>query len=404
MMAIGEDAKIDKSGANKILQLLGASKEEEKSQGKDQGETGEKRETKEDEKASIPKIKDEEPKPDEPRKADASSVAKSMDKSPEKGITKGKEQDKAASQEKQATEPEKKETVSEDIPSDKKADEVAKEKEKNKRDPGGNLAKEVYRIARESEKKKKPPLKEQERVTKRIEMHPQLIAVWRTEGGAGATAFSCGLAHYLGKIGIRGVLLVDLNFAEGGSDAGFILNAAINPYIEKPKSGSIESMVQRGKGRKFDFLQSPPTIEFGEEIGADELSEILEMANRKYTVVIVDMPNEANARVAEVLERADTLFIISTLTDWPLARTKTIAEDLDVRARIVLVGNRTNGTRKNLKDIASVIGIEPGGIIEDDKSMKNALESHQIIEAGSFYEGVKKIANMYLFGLEEKKR
>ncbi len=281
--------------------------------------------------------------------------------------------------------------------------------EDEKQEPGGKnegaskeLAAEVYKIARASEKKKEKKVAESVAAPKHVIMKPQVIAVWRTEGGAGATAFSCNLAHYLGKVGIHGVMLMDLNFTEGGSDAGFILDAAITPYIEKPKDGEIKHMIQKGKGYKFGFLQSPPTMEFGEMIQAEDVREILDIATKTHTAVVVDMPNDPNPRVAAVLERADTLFIISTLADWPLARAKTIMEDLGIPARVVLVGNRTGGTKKNLKTLAQVIGVEAGGVIADDKALKAALDAHQINENGIFYGGVKRIANMYLFGLNGK--
>ncbi len=170
----------------------------------------------------------------------------------------------------------------------------------------------------------------------------KIIVFIKAKGGVGSTILSLFLAYIFRKMK---TLLVDLNFSEGGGDIGFYLNIPKTPniiaftegYNRNAMENSIVNLID-----DLDILQAPPTYELSKKMDLQDIYSLIDIAKRKYHLIIFDLPNQINDMCLGVLDIADLVIMVSDYTPGSISRlvsinNRFIYNDLEK----ILVMNRT---------------------------------------------------------------
>ncbi|AFK85912.1 MULTISPECIES: AAA family ATPase [Thermoanaerobacterium] len=169
-------------------------------------------------------------------------------------------------------------------------------------------------------------VKELEEKKKGKEIRPlrqEVIAVYSFKGGVGKTTFVKVLFESLEK-NIK-VLVVDLNFRDGGSDLSFLLDLPVIPHIgmylkEKTKESFFKNLIEYSTN--ISILQAPPKLSFVKDIKPEDVENIIKFARTKFDVIIFDLPYEFNEVVKAVLDGATKIVALSKGTEGEFARMK----------------------------------------------------------------------------------
>lgn len=177
-----------------------------------------------------------------------------------------------------------------------------------KDDLGGCAVKE---LDEEKEKKGIRPLRQ------------EVIAVYSFKGGVGKTTFAKTLLESLEK-DIK-VLVVDLNFRDGGSDLSFMLDLPVLPHIgmylkERTKESFFENLIEYSSN--VSILQSPPKVSLVRDIKESDVDAVVKFARSKFDVIIFDLPDEFNEIVKAALDNAAKIVVLSKGTEGEYARMK----------------------------------------------------------------------------------
>ncbi|ERM92499.1 hypothetical protein O163_04870 [Caldanaerobacter subterraneus subsp. yonseiensis KB-1] len=169
----------------------------------------------------------------------------------------------------------------------------------------------VKKLEEEKEKKGIRPLRQ------------EVIAVYSFKGGVGKTTLVKTLLESLEK-DIK-VLVVDLNFHDGGSDLSFTLDLPVLPHIgmwlkERTKKSFFENLIEYKPN--VSILQSPPKRSLVSGITERDIDEIMRLARSKFDVIIFDLPNEFNEIVKAALDNATKIVVLSKGTEGEFARMK----------------------------------------------------------------------------------
>lgn len=141
----------------------------------------------------------------------------------------------------------------------------------------------------------------------------KIIAVWSVKGGAGKTTTVKRIAELFNK-NIK-VLIIDLNFQDGGSDLSYMLELPVIPHIgmwfkEKTEQGFLNALIQY-KSNIF-ILQAPPKRNLVPHIDKQDIETLIKYARKNFDVIIFDLPNEYSKVVESVFENATKRIIVST--------------------------------------------------------------------------------------------
>jgi cellulose biosynthesis protein BcsQ len=121
------------------------------------------------------------------------------------------------------------------------------------------------------------------------------------------------------------VLIVDLNFQDGGSDLSFALDLPVLPHIgmwlrERIKESFFENLIEYSPN--VFILQSPPKVSLVKDISGNDIDTIVKFARSKFDVIIFDLPDEFNEIVKAALDNASKIIVLSQGTKGELARMK----------------------------------------------------------------------------------
>jgi Flp pilus assembly CpaE family ATPase len=92
----------------------------------------------------------------------------------------------------------------------------------------------------------------------------------------------------------------------------------------------------------LDILQAPPTYELSKKMDLQDIYSLVDIAKRKYHLIIFDLPNQINDMCLGVLDIADLVIMVSDYTPGSISRlvsinNRFIYNDLEK----ILVMNRT---------------------------------------------------------------
>ena len=191
-----------------------------------------------------------------------------------------------------------------------------------------------------------------------VAIKQKIIVFTKAKGGVGSTLLSLFLGYEFRKLK---TLLIDLNFSEGGSDLGYYLNIPKVPNIiiftEGYNRAAIDNSVINIKD-SLDLIQSPPTYELSRKLDLQDIYSLVDIARRKYHLIIFDLPNMINDIYLGVLDMADLILMISDFTLGSVGRlisinNRFIYNDME---KILVMNRAKNGngfvfTKNQLKDL-----------------------------------------------------
>ena len=238
---------------------------------------------------------------------------------------------------------------------------------------------EEINIAEENNIKEENIIVEENNINKNTKAIKQKIIIFtKAKGGVGSTILSIFLAHTFRKMK---TLLVDLNFSEGGSDAGYYLNIPKSPNMIVFTEGYSRSAMDNAVvkiAENFDLLQPPPTYELTKKIDLQDIYSLIDIAKRKYHLIIFDLPNLINEMYLGVLDIADLVIMISDNTLGSIGRlisinNRFIYEDLEK----ILVINRTrngNGLTYTKNQLRQFFNLKELVFLEEDNFLNGRTD------------------------------
>jgi MinD-like ATPase involved in chromosome partitioning or flagellar assembly len=146
------------------------------------------------------------------------------------------------------------------------------------------------------------------------------IIFTKAKGGVGSTVLSIFLSCMFNKMK---TLLIDLNFSEGGGDTGYYLGIPKTPNIMNFMDGynrdSMDDSIFNIRDN-LDILQSPPTYEQAKKVELQDIYSLVDVARKKYHLIIFDLPNYVNDFWLGVVDLADLLIMVSDHTLGSIGR------------------------------------------------------------------------------------
>ena len=238
---------------------------------------------------------------------------------------------------------------------------------------------EENNIAEENNSKEEINIEEENNINKNTKAIKQKIIIFtKAKGGVGSTILSIFLAHAFRKMK---TLLVDLNFSEGGSDTGYYLNIPKSPNMVVFTEGYSRSAMDNAIvkiAENFDLLQPPPTYELAKKMDLQDIYSLIDIAKRKYHLIIFDLPNLINEMYLGVLDIADLVIMISDNTLCSIGRlisinNRFIYEDLEK----ILVINRTrnsNGLTYTKNQLRQFFNLKELVFLEEDNFLNGRTD------------------------------
>ncbi len=238
---------------------------------------------------------------------------------------------------------------------------------------------EEINIVEENNIKEENDIAEENNINENTKAIKQKIIIFtKAKGGVGSTILSIFLAHTFRKMK---TLLVDLNFSEGGSDSGYYLNIPKSPNMIVFTEGYSRSAMDNAIvkiAENFDLLQPPPTYELAKKMDLQDIYSLVDIAKRKYHLIIFDLPNLINEMYLGVLDIADLVIMISDNTLGSIGRlisinNRFIYEDLEK----ILVINRTrngNGLTYTKNQLRQFFNLKELVFLEEDNFLNGRTD------------------------------
>jgi MinD-like ATPase involved in chromosome partitioning or flagellar assembly len=178
--------------------------------------------------------------------------------------------------------------------------------------------------------KKAPSLNDvenkQSNQTKMKIIKQKIIVLAKAKGGVGSTTIGIFLSSILEKFS---VLLMDLNFGEGGGDISYYLNIPRSPNILNFLNGysteALDNSIIQIK-KNLHILQPPPTFEQSKKIELQDIYCITDIAKKRYHILIIDLPNHLGDLWLGAIDLADLLILVSDLSIGSIGRLSKINE------------------------------------------------------------------------------
>lgn len=148
----------------------------------------------------------------------------------------------------------------------------------------------------------------------------KIIAVLGSKGGSGASTIAVNLAVALREESKARIALVDANLEFG--DIGVLLNLPNNRTIADLASGKTEideevlDGTMAGHSSAIKVLLAPSRPELAELVKAEHLKRIMELLDKSYDFVIIDLWKSFQEATIFFLDQADVILLIAT-TDIP---------------------------------------------------------------------------------------
>jgi len=211
-----------------------------------------------------------------------------------------------------------------------------------------------------------------------VALKQKIIVFIKAKGGVGSTLLSLFLGYEFRKLK---TLLVDLNFSEGGSDLGYYLNIPKVPNIiiftEGYNRAAMDNSVINIKD-SFDIIQSPPSYELSKKLDLQDIYSLVDIAKKKYHLIIFDLPNLINDIYLGVLDMADLVLMISDFTLGSVGRlasinNRFIYNDLEK----ILVMNRArngNGFKFTGRQLKEFFNLDELIILNEDEILSGRTD------------------------------
>jgi len=204
------------------------------------------------------------------------------------------------------------------------------------------------------------------------------IVLAKAKGGVGSTTIGIFLSSILEKFS---VLLMDLNFNEGGGDISYYLNIPRSPNILNflngySKEALDDSIIQIEKN--LHVLQPPPTFEQSRKIELQDIYCITDIAKKKYHILIIDLPNHLGDLWLGAIDLADLLMLISDMSIGSIGRLAKINErylykGLEKLLILNMCGNQ-NGHNLSDENIGSFFDMKNYISVKENKILRQKTD------------------------------
>ena len=238
-----------------------------------------------------------------------------------------------------------------------------------------------------------------------------MIGILASKGGVGTTTVACHFAIALHQLSGQKVLLVDLDVSSAA--AGFLLKVK-SPQTMLDAATNLHRLdAEYWKGvacslpSGVDFLQSPGSVHFGDQLSPERVRHVLRFARSLYPWIVVDL-GRLNALSANLLLEMRDLYLVTTDELQPLFEAKRVLRYLVENGfrpeRIRLLLNRySQDGRTDVHDLEKALGYPAYGVIpEQGEQMQEAYsEGRYLDEALPIYKEITKVVAKSL-GLSPK--
>lgn len=206
----------------------------------------------------------------------------------------------------------------------------------------------------------------------------KIITLSKAKGGVGSTTISIFLSFIFNKVKI---LLVDLNFSEGGGDLSYYLDIPKAPNILNFINGynrqSLENSVIKVK-ENLDVLQTPPTYEMSKKIDLQDIYCLADIAKKKYHLIIFDLPNKLDDLLLGVIDLADLLIMVSDNTLGSIGRllkinNRFVCGDIE-KILIINKYSKLNGVNLIKNKIGQFFHLNSFVFLDEDEILRNKSE------------------------------
>ncbi len=206
----------------------------------------------------------------------------------------------------------------------------------------------------------------------------KIIVLAKAKGGVGSTSIAISLGFALKRIK---TLILDLNFSEGGCDLAYYLDLPKTPnlmfftegYNRESMSNSIHKF-----NESLHILQSPPSYELSKKIDLKDIYTLIEIARKKYTIIIIDLPNSLNELFLGVIDLADILMLVSDCSIGSIGRLSSIDKKYfyDEMEKLMIINrfSKGNGFHLSQNELKDIMNINDLLFIKENDKMKNKYE------------------------------
>ena len=202
----------------------------------------------------------------------------------------------------------------------------------------------------------------------------KIIVFTKAKGGVGSTLLSIFLGFTFRKLK---TLIIDLNFSEGGGDIGYYLSIPKSPNMINFLDGYSRSAMDNSTFNikdNLDILQSPPTYTLAKKVELYDIYTLVDVAKKKYHLIIFDLPNYINDMYLGVMDIADIMVLVSDCTIGSIGRLinmnkKFIYDDLEK----ILVINKSNNDSEiifNKSQLRQFFNVKEFILIDENKQLK----------------------------------
>ncbi|MFD0696825.1 CpaE family protein [Paenibacillus sp. GCM10027628] len=180
----------------------------------------------------------------------------------------------------------------------------------------------------------------------------EMIAICSAKGGIGKTAMAVNLAVALSKNNSKSshsqICIMDADFQFG--DVGLSMDLH-STFTIKDVMESIDTMdqhtllsylIKHSSGVKV--LAAPDRPEYADLVFPDRLDKVCDLLLSQHDYVIVDTPSGFSDKTLQIIEKADSVFMVTTLEMAAIKSTKLMLETLillGLRDKIKLLVNRS---------------------------------------------------------------
>lgn len=246
----------------------------------------------------------------------------------------------------------------------------------------------------------------------------QVLTVFSTKGGAGKSVLSTSLAVDLAQKSDRPVCLVDADLQFG--DVAVMLK--LTPHhtivdavsvLDRLDASLLESLLVTHEPSGLRVLPAPLEPAFADQVGANDMVEIIEILRTFCSHVVVDTPAYFNDVVLGLVEVSDNVLLVAGMDIPNIKNLKIGLQTLRLLntppEKLSLVLNRANSKVKlDVGEVERTLQIKADSLIPSDIVVPQSVNKGEPVVLHAPKSGVSKaiqaLANSYLPQEQTKKR
>ena len=244
----------------------------------------------------------------------------------------------------------------------------------------------------------------------------RLTTVFSTKGGAGKSVLACNLAVTLARRSERPVALVDADLQFG--DVAVMLK--LTPQhtivdavgaIDRLDTQLMQTLMVKHESSGVLVLPAPVEPAFADQVGAGEMTRIIEVLRSFCDHVIVDTPAYFNDVVLTLLEESDDILLVAGMDIPNIKNVKIGLQTLRLLntpvSKLKLVLNRANSKVKlDVAEVERTLQIKADSLIPSDVAVPQSVNKGTPIVIDAPRSGVTKAIEQLaeLFAHSDDKR